>query len=135
MFPRVCFSLLLLLFCFSCNNSDTAPKREDPIDVGRAFINASLKGNYDEAKKYLLPDSVNLMYLENMQRFYSRMQDDKKQGYKEANIIINTTEPVTDTVTIINYSNTYNREPAKIKVVRIAKEWWVDFKYTFSGNM
>jgi hypothetical protein len=58
----------------------------------------------------------------------------EKEGYKNANIIINSTENVSDSVTIINYSNTYKKEPSKIKLVKKNNEWLVDFKYTFLEN-
>lgn len=126
---------VLVLFASSCNNNAKSPRPGDAIGVGREFIEASLKGRYDDAKRYLLPDSLNLMYFERMQGFYQKMSASEKQGYKEANIIINDAEEISDSLTILNYSNTFKKEPAKIKLVRIASEWWVDFKYSFSGNL
>src|SRR5438128_1712314 len=129
-------SLFLLAFLFldSCNSNDTV-KRDDPLDAGREFINASLKGNYDRAKKYLLPDSLNIEYFNVQERFNKRLGSQEKDGYKNANIIIDSIQNISDSVTIINYSNTFKKTPDKIKLVRINKEWFVDFKYTFSGNM
>lgn len=127
--------VISFIYLFSCKNNDTNVRPTDPIDVGREFIEASLKGKYDDARKYVLPDSLNLMYFDRMQNFYDKMQQSEKLGYRDANIIINSAEPVTDSVTIINYSNTFKKEPSKIKLVRIAKDWWVDFKYSFSGNL
>lgn len=134
MISRSTVALLTCLFFIACSGDNKA-RPADPIGVGREFIEASLKGDYDEAGKYLLQDSLNVSYLEQMKNFYSRMPENQKAGYKQANIIVNPIENVSDSIAIMNYSNTFKKEPAKIKLVRINKEWWVDFKYSFSGNL
>ena len=86
---------------------------------------------------FLLADSINLMYLERINDFYNKMKPEEKEGYKNANIIIGKDgiENVSDSVTIINYSNSFKNMPSKIKVIKVNGEWLVDFKYTFSGNL
>ena len=130
----ISFCFAVQLFCLSCTQNQNALKREDPIEAGREFIDASLKGNYDYAKKYLLADSVNMEYFNELVSFNNKLSSHDKDGYKNANIIIDSIQNISDTVTIINYSNTFKNTPDKIKLVRINKEWLVDFKYTFSGN-
>ena len=44
-------------------------------------------------------------------------------------------EDVNDSITIINYSNSYMNKPLEIKVVKEDHKWQVDFKYTYSGNL
>ena len=127
-------SFICLFLVVSCNQSDTV-KRDDPIEAGREFIDASLKGNYDHAKKYLLPDSLNMEYFNVQESFNKRLRSQEKEGYKNANIIIDSIQNISDSVTIINYSNTFKKTPDKIKLVKIKNEWFVDFKYTFSRNM
>jgi hypothetical protein len=126
--------ICVILFFITCNQSENK-RHDDPLESGREFIDASLKGNYDIAKKYLLQDSVNIDYFNGLQQFNNKLSDQQKEGYKNANIIINSADNVSDSVMIINYSNTFKNSPSKIKMVRINKEWFVDFKYTFSGNM
>ena len=77
------------------------------------------------------------MYLERINDFYQKMKPDEKEGYKNSNIIIGNdgVENVSDSVAIINYSNTFKNKPSKIKLVRVNGQWLVDFKYTFSGNL
>ena len=128
------FIALALLF-FSCDQSPKTKKNSDPLEAGREFIDASLKGDYEYAKKYLLADSTNIMYFERLQDFYKTKNKEEKEGYKNANIIINSAENTSDSVMIINYSNTFKNQASKIKMVKQNNEWMVDFKYTFSGNM
>jgi hypothetical protein len=124
-----------VLFLNSCKNSEKI-NLSDPIDSGRGFIESSLKGEYDVAKKYMLQDSINNDFLDRLKDVYNKkMSQAEKDGLKNANIIINSTDNLNDSEQIINYSNTFRKMPDKIKVVKKNNEWRVDFKYTFSGNM
>ncbi len=128
------FLLTMIISLAACNNSPEV-RKTDPLESGRGFIEASLKGNYDEAKKYLLQDSTNIEYFNGLKDFNSKRSNEEKQGYRDANILIDSTQKVSDSVTIISYSNTYKNKPSKLKLVRRNNEWLVDFKYTFTGNM
>lgn len=129
---KIIGSTFIFFFFVACNQSPKTVKNSDPLEAGREFINASLTGDYDYAKKYLLTDSTNLMYFDRFVEFDEKKPAADKEGYKNANIIINSTENVSDSVTIINYSNTYKKEPSKIKLIKKNNAWLVDFKYTFS---
>ncbi len=125
---------IVQLFAVSCMQKENAIKRGDPIEAGREFIDASLQGNYEYAKKYLLSDSMNMEYFNEMVNFNNKLSPGDKEGYKSANIIIDSIQNISDTITVINYSNTYKKTAEKLKLVQVNKEWLVDFKYTFSGN-
>ena len=127
-------AVVSMLFLLACDQKVRDSTNNDPLETGRQFIEASLKGNYEEAKKYVLPDSVNIEYFNGLVKFNDRLSAKEKEGYKNANIIINSAENLSDSVTIINYSNTFKNTPAKIKLVKINNEWMVDFKYTFLEN-
>ena len=134
---KIVFTVISCLVFIACNQSNTKSKPTDPLTAGRYFIDASLKGDYKDARRYILEDSLNLMYFDRISDFYQKMKPEEKEGYKNANIIIGTegVEAVSDSVTIINYSNTFKNRPSKIKVVKVNGDWLVDFKYTFSGNL
>ena len=132
---KIFFVAFISLFFIACNQSAKTIKNSDPLDAGREFIDASLRGDYEYAKKYLLTDSTNQMYFERFVDFDEKKPTVDKEGYKNANIIINSTENISDSVTIINYSNTYKKEPAKLKLIKKSNAWWVDFKYTFLDSL
>ena len=132
---KIFFIAFISLFFTACNQSAKTVKNSDPLDAGREFINASLTGDYDYAKKYLLSDSTNQMYFDRFVEFDEKKPAADKDGYKNANIIINSTENISDSVTIINYSNTYKKEPSKLKLIKKSNSWWVDFKYTFLDSL
>lgn len=127
------FFLVITISFAGCNNSPEI-RKTDPLESGRGFIEASLKGNYDEAKKYILQDSTNIEYFNGLKNFNSKRSKEEKEGYKDANILIDSTQKISDSVTIISYSNTYKNKPSKLKMVRRNNEWLVDFKYTFIGE-
>jgi hypothetical protein len=126
--------LLVILLISGCRHSAEVNK-EDPLESARGFIESSLKGDYDEAEKYILQDSTNVQYLNGLKEFNNKRSEDEKEGYRDANILIDSTQKISDSVTIITYSNTYKNQPSKLKMVKKNNEWFVDFKYTFDGNM
>ena len=117
----------------ACNNSPQVDK-SDPLESGRGFIEASLKGDYIKAKQYLLEDSTNLEYFQGLKDFNSNMGVVDRRGYSDANIIIDSSIAQSDSVDIIYYTNSFKNKPQKIKLVKKNNEWLVDFKYTFIGN-
>ncbi|MEO6812514.1 MAG: hypothetical protein ABI172_01185 [Ginsengibacter sp.] len=131
---KILLILIPLIYILgSCNDSDKLDK-SDPLASGRGFIEASLKGDYVKAQKYILPDSTNMEYLSTLREFNNKRTPLERENYRDANIIIDSTQSLSDSVTIITYSNTYKNQPAKLKVVRHNNEWLVDFKYTLNGN-
>lgn len=130
------FILGLFLF-FSCNNPEKEyQKPESAIDAGREFIEQALKGKFNAANQYMLQDEDNQFWLAKWNKEYNNSPEQDKAGYSKAAITIyEVTDVVPDSVTIINFSNSYRKRQQKIKVVKSNGDWKVDFKYTFSGNL
>ncbi|MBS1496337.1 MAG: DUF4878 domain-containing protein [Bacteroidetes bacterium] len=126
--------LLSTLFLFSCNNKDTK-RPQTAMDTGRAFIRASLDGDFTVAESLLLKDTQNVQLFESYKSFYGRLPANEKNNYKTASYEINKYLDVDDSTAIINYSNSFMQKPLEIKLVRNNKTWWVDFKYTSAGNV
>ena len=83
----------------------------------------------------MLPDQQNMDLLNERlaKDFRGRNSMDKNQ-LRTASIVINEIDNVNDSVTIINFLNSYDNKPAVLKVVLVNGEWMTDLKYTFSGN-
>ena len=125
------FAILTLLAC-----KQNVPRPEDALGTARLFIESSLKGNYDLARTLMHTDSVNTYELNQLARKYKEdMSEKDKQGYKKASIIIHEVQQVSDTIVIINYSNSYKNKKMPIKVIRPNDVWEVDLHYTFTGNL
>ena len=128
-------SAFLLFFIAACNNADqqnTVLNSENDIDAARNFIQSALEGNYKNARKFLLADSLNMQYLDAFERNYNeRMDPEDKREYRHASININSINQLNDSTTIINYSNSFKKQSDTLKVIRVNKEWLVDLKYSF----
>lgn len=121
------------LIATSCSDNENVD-RSDPLISGRGFIEASLKGDYKVAEKYLLKDSTNMEYFQGLKNFNMKLDAETRQNYRNANIIIDSSIAKSDSVDIIYYSNSFKNMPSKIKLVKQNKDWLVDFKYTFTDN-
>jgi hypothetical protein len=125
---------IVVVFFISCNNNRTE-RPSTAIETGSNFIKASLTGDFETAESLLLKDSINQQLFEAYKAYYQRISDDKKQGYKSASYQINKYLDYNDSTTIINYSNDFMKKPMEIKIIRKDKNWLVDFKYTYEGNL
>jgi hypothetical protein len=127
-------ALPVLLFFLSCSDPQGFKKPEDALDAGREFVRAVLDGNYEKAEMYILPEKDDLELFARYRAHMLKQTDKDKRNLKEANIIINKVDPVNDTVSIVNFQNSWSNKPANLKVVQRDGNWYIDFKYTFSGD-
>ena len=74
--------VLTILIFFACKQKEKDRINAGPLETGRQFIDASLKGNYNEAKKYVLDDSINIEYFNGLVKFNERLSEHEKEGYK-----------------------------------------------------
>ncbi len=119
----------------ACNNADQqkiATTSENDIDAARNFIQSALEGNYRNARKFILADSLNLQYIDAFERNYNeRMDKEDKREYRQSSININSINQLNDSTTIVNYSNSYKKQPDSLKIIRVNQQWLVDLKYSF----
>ena len=134
MMKKLVLFLIVALSVYACQQ-----KRERPaeaLDTAREFIRSSLDGDYDWARELMIKDSLNLYELEVIEKKYNdEMSKKDKDGYKGASIIIHSIDNVSDTVVIVNYSNSYKKKQMPVKVIKRDGLWQVDFNYTFTGNL
>ncbi len=130
----VLFAALSLLM--ACNNESESPSStapENDVDAARTFIRAALNGNYKAAKNLIVQDSANLEWLATAERSYLQDSLLVQRGLRESSITLFNTEKLNDSVTMINYSNSFRKRNQKIKVLRQNGSWLVDLKYTFQN--
>ena len=132
MIKRLFYFLLLALTC-ACNDQSKYTKAEDAQDAGREFIRASLDGNYDKAKFFLLKNEDNLMLLDRWKEMYGKYPQETVRSFKEANIRPISIQPVNDSTTLYTYSNSFTKDTTTLTIVRVNNEWLVDLK-TLIGN-
>ncbi len=126
--------IFFLILISSCSQNKSYEKPDDPLEAGREFIRFALDGEMAKARIFILSDGANERIFENIEKKYEAESQDEKNNYKNASIIINKVQSVNDSTTIINFSNSFKKENNELKLVKHNGEWWVDFKYTFTGE-
>ena len=122
------------IMLFACNGGETKVPVTD-TDVASAFIRAVLDNDFKTAQQYLLVDETNKQYFETFQHQYQSKEKEELAKYKAADIIINEIKPESDSVHIVDYSNSYKKETKnKLKLSWVNGKWLVDLKYTFAAN-
>ncbi len=125
------FVLSLTAGLISCKNDKAYQKAEDAQDAGREFVRASLDGDYERARFYLLNDSTNtnVMLLDKWKKDYNRRSTEDKVSYKDASIIAIKVESKNDSTVNFVYTNTFEaKDTTTIKIVRVNGDWLVDLK-------
>jgi hypothetical protein len=129
------FSLFCMVMICACNNNDQQEKEttsENDVDAARNFIRSALDGKWREARRFMVQDSTNTQLLDAYESNYeTHMNREDKRGYREASITLYDSRQENDSVTIVNYSNSYKKKRDSLKVVRINNQWLVDLKYSF----
>lgn len=104
-------------------------KAEDAQDAGREFIRATLDGDHNKAKFYLLKDTTNLVLLKQQEANYDRMSGPDKNEFRASTIRPVEIKAVNDSTTLYKYYNTFHaKDTTTIRVVKVNDEWVVDLK-------
>ena len=129
--------LIIIIGCMALSSCNTEKKiTNTDIEVARGFIKDILDNNFKDAETYVLREETNQQYFELFKKEYESKSKAELENYKNADIIINEISPINDSVSIINYSNSFKKDKSnKLKMVKINGQWMVDLKYTFSGNL
>lgn len=129
---------LFLLFFNACSEADkdrtdTTNTSENDADAARNFIRLVLDGKLEKARTLLLTDSLNVELFEAYERIYkTRTSPQDKRGYRESSINIYGVRPLSDSSSVITYSNSYKKRIDSLKVIRENNEWKVDLKYSLT---
>jgi hypothetical protein len=135
---RQYFFFLFLLFCaYACNNKKKETnKSENDIDAAREFIRSALDGEFDKARGFMLPDSLNIQYMDAAERSYNKSNTETKHGYRGSSIrMFSPVVKVNDSTTIIVFANSFMNDPDTLRVLRQHGQWLVDLKYLYEHNM
>lgn len=124
----------LTIFLIGCGDGESYQKPDDALEAGSDFIRFALDGNMRQAKTFILNDDTNNALFDKISKKYDAATQAEKDAYKSASIRIIKFQKLNDTTAIIKYSNSYKKEDDEIKLLKTGGEWWVDFKYTFTGD-
>jgi hypothetical protein len=127
MLKRLLYPAAMALL-LSCNNHATYQKAEDAEEAGTEFIRASLNGDYEKAKFFLLKTEENMMLLDRWKSIYSKYPNDTVRAFKDAAIRPIKIEALNDSTSLYTYSNSFTKDTTALKIVRVSGEWLVDLK-------
>lgn len=122
--------LFVMILLYACSGAEQYKKAESASDAGREFIRASLDGNYNKAKYYLLQDSANMMILDKWKNdTYDKLSNEERVSYTQANILPVLIQPLNDSLVNYVFTNTYkNNDTTTIRIMKVRGEWLVDLK-------
>lgn len=125
------FIVILTCSLFTACN-DTRKNPTTDIEVASSFIKDLLENDFKGAKTFLLDEEINNQYFELSKKEFEGKSKELLKKYKESDIIINELKAVNDSTSVINYSNSFDKEKKySLKVIRQNGKWLVDLKYTF----
>lgn len=129
------FLFFTVLFLFvSCENKVERP--EDAIGTGRLFIRSLLDGDFKTANELIYQDSSNMLTLKKyVDQYENKLTEDQKKESKKSDIIIHKIENQSDTIIILYFSSSLQKEKKPLRILKKANQWQVDFHYTYSGNL
>lgn len=128
------------LFFARCGGDDkvatTAP--ENDVDAARTFIRSALDGRWKDARRLIVQDSANIQDLEVAEQAYTqRLSASDQREYRESQIRIYDTRKVSDSISVVIYSNTvpkYINRRDSLQVIKMNGVWLVNLKYSFPNN-
>jgi hypothetical protein len=125
---KTIFAFLLPFLFAACHAGKTFDKAADAQEAGRHFIRASLDGDYEKARFYLLKDSVNLLLISKWQQDFDQLDGNTRQQYREASILPINIHEINDSVTSYSYSNSFRKDTTTVHILHVNGEWLVDLK-------
>lgn len=131
----IAISACMLLCIQSCKEPEGFLEPEDPLDAGREFVRAVLDGDFEKASLYVCDNEEDKEIFDRYTVYMKKQPRAERLNLKSASIIINKVEKQSDSVTIINFSNSHSMKPTDLKILKEDMAWKVDFSYTFSGNL
>ncbi len=124
---------IFLCFFLSCTNLQKEYRQADnALDAGREYIQACMEGDFGKAAFYLNPDEKNKQLLGEVEKAYREKDKEGRQQFRLASININQVMEITPAITLIKYSNSFDKIPHTILVIKQKEVWKVDLTNTFN---
>ena len=113
---------------FACNTPKNQQPAEDALDAAREFKDACLKGDFDKAKFYLLPNKTSENKFRKIIESTHQQSTQQTKESKEASIVINAFKEISRDKSQIILSNSFDKNVDTIFVVHQNNLWLVDLQ-------
>lgn len=125
----------ILLIAIACNSNSPAEIADNPLDGGRYFIENYMQGDMKKAQQYLLVDTQNQAYFDQMTKDYFSLDKEGRNQFRLSSIQINEVKTINDQSTAIIYSNSNDKIQRWVKVIATPNGWKVDLKYSYGPKL
>ena len=121
------FLLFIAILLTACNGKEQDyRKAENALDAGREYIQSCLQGDFLKAAFYLVPNEKNSQILKELEKSYREKDKEGRQQFRLASININEVTDINPSTIVIKYSNSFDKLPQAIQVVKKNDTWLVD---------
>ena len=121
------FLLFIAILFTACKGKEQDyRKAENALDAGREYVQSCLQGDFLKAAFYLVPNEKNSQILKELEKVYREKDKEGRQQFRLASININEVTDINPTTTVIKYSNSFDKLPQAIQVVKKNDAWLVD---------
>ena len=121
------FVLIVMVLLSACNGKQQDyRKAEDALDAGREYINACLQGDFLKASFYSVVNDKNTELLKELEKSYRQKDKEGRQQFRTASINISEVKDLNDSITEIHYSNSFDKQPHTLQVLKQNNNWLVD---------
>ena len=121
------FVLIVMVLLSACNGKQQDyRKAEDALDAGREYINACLLGDFLKASFYSVVNDKNTELLKELEKSYRLKDKEGRQQFRTASINISEVKDLNDSITEIHYSNSFDKQPHTLQVLKQNNNWLVD---------
>jgi len=125
------FIIILLISCTGSKNSYV--KAENALDAGREFINACAVGDFSKAAFFMVPAEKNTAKLKENERLFREKDKEGRQQLRNSSIVIGEVKELNDSATLIYYSNSFDKQPQVLEVVKQNGNWLVNFDNAYKS--
>ena len=123
--------LFTVILFTACNGKQQDyHKADNALDAGREYIQSCLQGDFSKASYYILPNEKNSQLLKETEKAYREKDKEGRQQFRLASININEVTDINQTSTTITYSNSFDKLPHSIEVVKQNGAWLVNLTNT-----
>lgn len=130
---HICLFISISISFLTCKDQENQANM-NALDIARFFLESTLKGNKEQAHKYIIPDSLNEFLLNKWELKFKQLSDFEKINYRKASIIIEKDSVLNDSSEIIYFRNSYRKQSYKLKAYKIDGTYKIDLKYIFYGD-
>ena len=120
------FIWLFALLVIACTTKQSNyPNADDALDAGREYINACLQGDFSKATFYTVSNEKSSEIIKKMEKIYREKDKEGRQQLRTASINIIEIKELTDSSTILYFSNSFDKTPDSIVISKQNKSWFV----------